>query len=615
MLKPKNILITLFIILIVDNISIFGNSDNKADAVYLHVKHEYILNADGSTSYNYEHEIKLLTSFAFTRQYGESFILYNPKWQTLEIKKSVTTMADGSIVESPFNAFNEVLPRFASNAAPYLHLREMVVTHTGIEKDAKINFAYSINTKKEMFQGLFGKVIIGDHSPIEQMTIVVKVPRGKVLNYYLSQVELKPDKNVDDNFDVYTWNFNNLPIVEVETQQPGLEEFCPVLYFSTTDGSEVVNHILKEAKTLYKLPAETSVLIKNLIQDTKSDLEKVFVIRDYVQKYIGYSNTDLTYLGYMPLTAEKAYRGNVGSSLDKAILLAAMLQNAGMEAVPVLVSGSSKVKPDVSLLTQFDNVLVMCENVLPGGEKLFLDPIANQDKLFPERLIGKTFFTLGKKYNVEKINSKMIADNILKMDGDFVIDADGKVSGSMNLFLRGYFNPGFETKRTSSAIKRAFDRQGFDIEVITGEWLDIEKNSFQCEVDFEKSAKSIGSTALYEFTLPYTPGGANDLHIPLNKSNRTTPVNIPVVFNEEYNFTIILPDGLALAVVPEPRIIKNEVGEMLSVFTVENNKVNIKRRISFYISEIEPNQYKDLYELTADWLDNFQGKLYFKPID
>ena len=120
---------------------------NHADAVYESMQHTWELLPDGGTIYTYGHSLKYLTNYAFTRAYGESFIVYDPNWQKLTVTKSVTTMADGMKVPSPFNAYNEVLPGFAANAAPYLHLREMVVTHAGLESGALVDFEYVVTTK------------------------------------------------------------------------------------------------------------------------------------------------------------------------------------------------------------------------------------------------------------------------------------------------------------------------------------------------------------------------------------------------------------------------------------------------------------------------------------
>jgi len=89
-------------------------TEDPADAVYDEIVHEYTLNADRSITYQYKHRLRLLTSFAFTRQYGESFITYNPLFQKLDVIQSETVMAGGKKVPSPINAYNEVLPGFAA---------------------------------------------------------------------------------------------------------------------------------------------------------------------------------------------------------------------------------------------------------------------------------------------------------------------------------------------------------------------------------------------------------------------------------------------------------------------------------------------------------------------
>ena len=148
---------------------LLAQTPSTADAEYLLVEHHFTLRDDGSTVYTYHHKLKYLTSYGFSRAYGESFIVYNPTWQKLTVDRSVTTMANGQVVSAPFNAFNEVLPGYAAQAPAYLHLREMVVTHTGLEIGAVVDFSYTITSKPGMLPGLMGKVLFGERSPIARM--------------------------------------------------------------------------------------------------------------------------------------------------------------------------------------------------------------------------------------------------------------------------------------------------------------------------------------------------------------------------------------------------------------------------------------------------------------
>ena len=117
-------------------------SQKKADAVFRRITKIYTLHPDGSVDYQYKHELDLHSYYAFNRLYGESFIVYNPKYQQLTVNKSVTETAEGKKIPSPENAYNEVLPQFASGAPPFHHLREMVVTHSGLELYSTIHLDY-----------------------------------------------------------------------------------------------------------------------------------------------------------------------------------------------------------------------------------------------------------------------------------------------------------------------------------------------------------------------------------------------------------------------------------------------------------------------------------------
>ena len=127
---------------------ILYSQDENYDAVYLQLKKEYTLNADGSIDYHYVKKQKLQTYRSFHNLYGETFIVYNPDFQSLKVNDVYTIMADGKKNPSPANAFNEVLPGFAANAPAYNKLREMVITHSGTERNAVLNLDYVLHSKK-----------------------------------------------------------------------------------------------------------------------------------------------------------------------------------------------------------------------------------------------------------------------------------------------------------------------------------------------------------------------------------------------------------------------------------------------------------------------------------
>lgn len=104
--------ITYKLILLLSLLAMTVTSFAASEAEYGKVSKAWTLHADGSQEYRSSMELTLFTHTAMNSTYGESFIVYNPDFQTLKIHSSYTRQKDGTIVKTPDNAFVEVLPPF-----------------------------------------------------------------------------------------------------------------------------------------------------------------------------------------------------------------------------------------------------------------------------------------------------------------------------------------------------------------------------------------------------------------------------------------------------------------------------------------------------------------------
>ena len=134
----------------------------------------YTLHTDGSQELRVQKELTLYTHAAMNSLYGETFIVYNPQYQQLEIHDSYTRQKDGTIVRTPDNAFVEVLPSAATNAPAYNGLKEMVVVHTGLELGATICLDYSIKSRAGYLPELDICCPIKELSPIDEFTLRIE---------------------------------------------------------------------------------------------------------------------------------------------------------------------------------------------------------------------------------------------------------------------------------------------------------------------------------------------------------------------------------------------------------------------------------------------------------
>ena len=170
----------------------------------------WTLNTDGSQEFHYNMELTIYSYLAMRSLYGESFIQYNPEYQTLKINSSFTKQKDGTIVKTPDNAFVEVLPRSAADAPAYNHLKEMVVVHTGLELGATIYLDYTITTKAGYLPGLDIFEPIQQASPIKEYSLSVTVPVDKDLSYSLANPQVMAKVNVEEGMRTISWKLKNV---------------------------------------------------------------------------------------------------------------------------------------------------------------------------------------------------------------------------------------------------------------------------------------------------------------------------------------------------------------------------------------------------------------------
>ena len=155
----------------------------QTEATYNYLDKTYTLNEDGSTTLRVRSSLTYNTMSSFFSLFGETFIEYNPEFQKLTINECYTRQVDGTIITAPANAFNEVLPRHSADAPAYNHLKEMVVTHTGLELGATAFLDYTITTSADMLSGEldFTEVISQYACDVRNLSITVNLPKGKTL--------------------------------------------------------------------------------------------------------------------------------------------------------------------------------------------------------------------------------------------------------------------------------------------------------------------------------------------------------------------------------------------------------------------------------------------------
>jgi hypothetical protein len=410
------------------------------DARYLDKEITFTLNPDGSWQREYHHKVKLETYYAVTRLMGETFIEYNPQYQELKVLKSETTMKDGKKVSAPSNALNQVLPRRAHYFPHYSHLREMVVTHTGLERGAIIELHYLIKTKPGFMPYFSAREYIQDRLPINHLVIKVSVPTGKKLKYKVFHTEIEPGIEEVSSRTLYTFTFENLESYLEEPLNRRINR--PVIVVSTADKWESVFPSVENAGPP---PPELVKKVEDMKTTPANGDEFYFKLQELVADEIENCRIGMDLNGFTIRNLQQVYTSNYGIPIEKAYLFYHLLKQLDIHAEIIAVPAEKKMAQEVPTVLQVDHYLIKAKH--GSNHPVFLNPLENGEHLFPYKLGGVTVYNLQEK-SFKTFDHCTSSHNQVDITGHVKIDSE-KSEGELNISIKGFLFPYRSTLKDS----------------------------------------------------------------------------------------------------------------------------------------------------------------------
>ncbi len=392
-----------------------------SEAEYGKVSKAWTLHADGSQEYRYAMELTLFTHAAMNSTYGESFIVYNPDFQEVKIHTSYTKQKDGTMIQTPENAFVEVLPRYATDAVAYNRLKELVVVHTGLDLGATIYLDYSVITKPGFYPALDLNEFAQETSPVKTYTLSVSVPESKQLHSQLYASSVKPAESRQGDVTTYTWTLRNTPASSREPLLPQNRDGVPRLVASTyLSQTATLTELAKRFVAAKAMEADTYAQF--ITEEAKTVADKVAAIQKYVVSELGTSGVPLTDVGYAIRNDEDIVRSAYGTVAEKTQLLWAMLNAAGVPAMVVAVY-PAQLDPAACGLKAIKTLAV---KVMIDGKDQYLSAVSTTAPSFTLRGgLDKVVALDGKELTLTT-SPKEVKDNF-----DLVVAADKAVGGNV----------------------------------------------------------------------------------------------------------------------------------------------------------------------------------------
>ena len=534
--------------------TVFGASE----AEYKKLAKTWTLNADDSQEFRYDMELTLFTHTAMNGTYGESFIVYNPQYQELKINSSYTKQKDGTIIKTPDNAFVEVLPRNAADAPAYNHLKEMVVVHTGLELGATIYLDYTVTSKP----GYLPEVDIFEEllqsSPVKEYTLTIVIPEAKELAYTLTNNPAKASVKRSGGTCTTSWTLRNLPASSrapfVYVKNGDVPFLAATTYASE---GEALATLLKQFNP--SGDPQLTTLAESLTEGEKKDEDKLEAILEYTTNHIANNGLTLDQTGYRLRPADAVISTAYGTEVEKANLLAGLLDGAGFKAEPM---ATYQAYADKGLaLKAVDQLFVSC---MVNGE-LYLFSTSSTHRPQTVNFDRTPLFSLqtGKPVAIAVPQDYQIKSDIA------VRFKDGKVTTSTKESVGKELMPYFTTGNSEN----------------------------------EQTAPLKVENGYATISLPDAEYGFSHLPYGYLNSQRKENLLIPRPVNEVYTYTIECPENMELRTPETDKTIRNAAGSLTISVKKNGRTATVTRSLELNKQLYTPAEYKELRQLLTEWSD------------
>lgn len=382
--------------------------------------------------------------------FSESQISYDSTYEKVELEYARTIKPDGTVVEVGSRHIRDVskylnFPLY-SNARVYIISFPEIAEGSTIEYKVKIHRNQLINKKDFIVD-----YPLQSQEPIIAANFSITLPKERALHiktlnerYNDFGANLKPDIQEQGKRLIYSWQFKNIPQIIPESSMPPSVQINPAMLISTfSSWQEIYGWWWKLAEDKIKADAAIKEKVSELTKNQDSQEDKIKAIYNFCAQKIRYVAVEYGQAGYEPHSASDIFKNKYGDCKDQAVLLVAMLKEAGLLAWPVLIPTKESYNLNEDFPAVFFNHCIAAVSL--NNKTVFLDPTAetcsfgNLPAGDQERIV--LIFT-EEGYKIEKTPLYPAEHNLVKQDLKIKINSDEAISARKSVFTYGMYEQG-----------------------------------------------------------------------------------------------------------------------------------------------------------------------------
>jgi tetratricopeptide (TPR) repeat protein len=229
-----------------------------------------------------------------------------------------------------------------------------------------------------------------DRFPVARSEWTLLVPESREIQIHarnMPEAATKPveGRSEDGKFRTCTWSLRDVAKIRFEPEMPDPQERYPVVEVTTfKDWNQFATWWWALIKKQFIVDDGMRAKVEELTKGCATRLEKVRAIYGFVVTDIQYQAWEFGVHGYKPYTAAQIFNRRFGDCKDKAILIRTMLDQAGIEALPVLIEaavGRSEQDMTLAQVGKFNHVIAYVPDADGQGHGMFLDGTAQYNSM------------------------------------------------------------------------------------------------------------------------------------------------------------------------------------------------------------------------------------------
>ena len=418
-----------------------------ADTLVLfnHFSHDVL--PTGQSRYTTHQVVKILTERGIQR-YGDIAIPYQPAAQNIGVNIARTITTDGTILQPPDEAFNDVTPPGLLSQNLYSDAMWRVISMVGLAPGVCIEYQVTLEDKVPGGETwITGGYNFQATEATLQTSYALQMPKAWSLQWEIandSNPQAPVVSHTENDTIIYVWKYGETPALTLEEGMPHINDIVPRLrYSSIKDWDSVYNWYKDLAKGRYTPNTSIEAKVQQLTDDLTTGAAKIRELYHFVATNIRYVGIELGQSAYQPTPATEVFQMQYGDCKDKTTLLISMLDLVGIKAYPVLVSVAPHERVDTTLplLSQFNHMIT----AIPTGINtyIWLDPTAATCSYgdLPYNVQGRTGFLISDTHG-EFVETPIYApeSNRLVSTTELTLDSDGSVQGTLYIETKGQYD-------------------------------------------------------------------------------------------------------------------------------------------------------------------------------